>query len=324
MLVTDANDTSAADLTLSSLTPLSVQRGVMPNRYTLSSILAHRTSIGIDRSLALRVLAIAERCLHELGFDPVFLATILNMLVKAGMTGAAKAFFSTMRLAENAREGDGGGEPRLPLLNIHAYTMMLEMYAGERRKYLSVPKRTRDPGGFETSPRSDTPKGDVALEAGVELYHAVRANSHNMKDHFMGEMGNADSDPPHIDVPIPDARFFNAAIALITRSSSSVQRRRWPRRPGHGLTQTHRLAGSGLPTITSAPQLNILSTIKSDMEEAISYCALGVHWLLRSRPEPQAPPPVSATGARPRKHPFRIATPKTKGLPARRRVTSQP
>jgi len=200
------------------------------------------------------------------------------------------------------------------------------VYVGERRKYLSAAKRARDTGGFEPCPRSETLKGDAAFEAGVELYHAVRANSRDLKDHFTTEM-NADSELTHIDVPIPDARFFNAAIALIGRTSSSVQRRRWPRRPGHSLTQTQRLAGSSVPTITSAPQLNILSTIKSDMEETLSYCALGVHWLLRSRPDPQAPPiygPVPATSARPRKHPFRIATPKTKGLPVRRRVTSQP
>jgi hypothetical protein len=133
ILVTDANDTSAADLTLSSINPLYVERGAMANRYT-PSILA-QPHVHWDRSLTGApypcycrtppALTGVRSCL------PGDYIAILNMLVKAGRTGAAKAFFSAMRLAEDARKGDAEAGARLPLLNIYAHPMMLDMYAGE-------------------------------------------------------------------------------------------------------------------------------------------------------------------------------------------------
>ena len=303
---------------------------LIPDLYTLSSILAHRTSIGIDRSLAFRVLAIVVRHIRELRVDIVFLTAILNMLVKAGMMGAAKAVFVAMKSI-----GSTGGQAAettatSPMLNIYACAIMLQMYAGERRKHVSPrggTDRTRHSEALHPYPHSNTPDSDAALRAGIELYHTVSAESRKFANNPMigtaKWMSSVDPHAAHVDIPIPDARFFNAALSLVSRSPSSVRRRRWPRRAGQSLAQTCRLSGSGKPPTASALQLDILSKIKSDMEEFFSSSPLGVHWLLRSRPNPRTPPIPDST-PRFREHPFRITTLKMRGLPVRRKVISRP
>ncbi|KAL1747791.1 hypothetical protein HDZ31DRAFT_31118 [Schizophyllum fasciatum] len=156
------------------------------------------------------------------GRGPHVYVCVLNALVKAGRTGLAERVWLLARRAERA----SWAQARPWCLPIHAYTLMMQCYAGEARR--SGVQRARDPrtGRVRWAPRAkaavygwaryvrgkQSARRRNAARAARLLYRAV----FNARA-FYGKLLRSSGRTGKVQLPEPDARFFNAALAVFLR-----------------------------------------------------------------------------------------------------------
>lgn len=189
-----------------------------------------------------------EACVKRTArLGPEFFGALLNALAKAGRTGLAERMWLLAVQAQRASWIPGYVRDTKPwCLSIHAYTAMLQCYAKEARK--SMPQV--QPGPEDAPDWKPREKDDRYVRgwakvvrmrqqmtnlprriAGHEMAALVfRSLSSGGEDVFASarhllEHGK-DVGIPSEALPVPDARFFNAALALFGRESKLTQFRR--------------------------------------------------------------------------------------------------
>ncbi|KAG8218272.1 hypothetical protein J3R82DRAFT_3883 [Butyriboletus roseoflavus] len=244
---------------------------VPADMYTLTSYITHLTSTGnphVVASILFRVLpelaivdhpawgdnppsaherammarrARQERLYRAVSLGPHFFTSVLNALCKAGKTGLAERVWLLAKQAEKISWLKVGNEGLEIIegwcLPIHAYTIMLQVYAAEARKGFRV--RTRLPvaspeaGEHKWQPRTDSKdkvKGwagyvlakdkiasrhrsrrTLGLRIGAVLYRSMFRAARDIYDTLTRILPNAQ---PRVYNLRPDARFFNAALEM--------------------------------------------------------------------------------------------------------------
>ena len=190
-------------------------------------------------------------------FGPVIFTCILNALQKAGRTNLAEKVWERARIAEKMSwTVKIKGQLRPWCLPVLAYTIMIKLYAAEARKAGKVTdristmiqkpssssRRVRVIGWSGDSIRgADFPEtgGPLTRSAkgryfGMLMYRSMRISSQaiRMKISELRKQGI----PVHISkrelqIPEPDARFFNAILDIVGRHPHRPRRVR--RGPGH-------------------------------------------------------------------------------------------
>lgn len=181
----------------------------------------------------------------ELG--PHVLATVIDALIKAGMTGFAERVWILAKNAERASWLPIFSKHTKPwVLSIHAYTSMISGYAAEARKWQQ--KRTsKDSWAMRQKMRirgmarkfagvrmEQTTRRLAALERGVRLYLSIKHRKrYTVYTKLMKKRGRDYREGRANTVPLafakppqPDARFFNAALALFAKRPGGVPRAR--------------------------------------------------------------------------------------------------
>jgi len=197
-----------------------------------------------------------ERDLHRSMFlGPVVFTCILNALQKAGRTGLAEKVWRWAKIVEKMSWTIRiQGQLRPWCLPVLAYTIMIKLYATEvkkahfygkevdRRTSATIQKPTpssRHVGvigwGGDSSRRADFPGTDGPLTrsalgryCGMRIYRWMRNSAEAMREK-MSELRNHGV-PIHIskrelEIPEPDARFFNAILDIVGRHPYAPPRR---------------------------------------------------------------------------------------------------
>ncbi|KAF9520926.1 hypothetical protein BS47DRAFT_1481236 [Hydnum rufescens UP504] len=361
---------------------------VSPDKYTLTSILAYRTSSGIHFRDALQLLRTSMPLLsgpatlsrssttvvssmfrrtdvqhpHKASTmiptfspsmrtkpdftGPLSYTVLLNMLAKAGLLLKAEKLFWHAKRAERrswklgrARflatlqsRGGSFSHREGPMwrpwcLPIEAYTVMIQCYATERRSRLLPP------------PQGEGWRNDLAHRTYWEVMGGARRVYDSLSilhelladDNIHG--GGRDRTPTDYrkaarhwgltyalggSIPVPDARFFNAALQMFARHEWYDERQASKGRNDrvHPLSHTY-LA----PHRTDdAENYRMLERIAVDMQRFGYPVPEGVSDVLRHRGAGLEPRLASAIAySVPQAvHPFRIPAPKARGLPHRR------
>jgi PPR repeat family len=202
-------------------------------------------SLTPNEAMALRKSHIESR--HNLlrrvaSFGPHFFVAILNALCKSGKTGLTERVWFLAKQAERLSWMVDDISPWL--LNVHAYTIMLQCYAAEARKGLAVRRTTpsedqqydwkplsnqqvRGWAGFFVSRRtvlSASPRRSAARQMGMLLYRSMRNSAEAISQDLVRLKIHAKAD---LHVPKPDARFFNAALKLFVHKRHPARVQRW-------------------------------------------------------------------------------------------------
>ncbi|KAF9224404.1 hypothetical protein BS17DRAFT_752460 [Gyrodon lividus] len=204
------------------------------------AIMAHRTR--------------QERLHRAVFLGPWFFTSVLNALCKAGKTGLAERVWLLAKQAEKAswvKRGTRGPEMVQGwCLPVHAYTIMMQLYAIEARNGLLVRARLRgapnprDSGSGNWQPKTPYGKERVkgwayyvlardaiakrhrsrrtlGLRMGTVLYRSMFRAAKDVYDSLTRLMP---SSQPQVYQLQPDARFFNAALAMFGRQPGMVRR----------------------------------------------------------------------------------------------------
>lgn len=200
-----------------------------------------------------------ERAAH---YGPYFFATILNALRKAGRTGLAERVWLLAKEAERASWVLGRTHKNVKpwCLSIHAYTSMMECYAGEARKGLALlrqlqacqsrvsvqrwtwrlARRARARGWAwlvmktHNKQEGDIYRHDGARQMGATLMQGLRSGASAVYDALLAVLRSdvsnqtADKFVRGLKPPVPDARFFNPALDLFMRGHHLRPRRGRP------------------------------------------------------------------------------------------------
>jgi hypothetical protein len=207
-----------------------------PDNELLTTYMAHLVATGRpDAAVALIVrvipkLELPRRCLpHEelsarwstcvargVTLGPHFFAVALNALRKAGRRSFAERVWALARAAEAKSLEPGSTAPWC--LSIHAYTAMLQLYAEDTRgwHFHGQPHRfSRKATGPELAKRLFRPKdprrAKLGLRKGMQIYRALPLAAERVREAGVGGR-NQDLEPP-----TADARFYNAALGLVSR-----------------------------------------------------------------------------------------------------------
>lgn len=291
-----------------------------------------------------------KRGLHRaVALGPRFFIAVLNTLVKMGKTGLAERVWILAKQAERAswttRNVSGW------LLPVHAYTIMLQCYAAEAKKGLSMNQADLENHGREdlqqdwnpekryvhgwakfilsqSSIPSETPRYSAAAWMGMQLYNSMQDGAEAVFQGLMllqHEHGNSG-----LSLPVPDARFFNAALDLFHHEQTSVHPNQsiWKRRLKKAHLQYSRLG------VLSSKWHPMLQTIAQEMVKAGFSVPIGLRPMFIGRWSPGtqfhgkrqeldirpfAFPPRVRHGFRP----HRLATVKQRGLPVHRRTRAR-
>ena len=204
-----------------------------------------------EQRAAMAQMSRQKRLDRAASLGPYFFTTVLNALCKSGRTGLAERVWLLAKQAEMASwlEASGDGQGRVVQgwrLPVHAYTIMLQVYAKEARKGIgSHPGRRWETNWNPTSAQK--------IRHGWAQYVAYRTRVTDQRlsrrlralrmatVHYRSMWRGARAiywtltrfDPecaPDIPAVQPDARFFNAALDLFGRQIAMVRRSRRPSR----------------------------------------------------------------------------------------------
>ena len=258
----------------SGLLKVSPASNIPADMYTLTSYITHLTSTGnphVVASILFHVLpeltivdhpawgdnppsthdraamarqARQERLSRAVCLGPHFFTAVLNALCKAGKTGLAERVWLLAKQAERAswlRAGEHGPEVTEGwCLPVHAYTIMLQLYAAEARQSLRV-RHTGDTREVGWRPvERDKVKGwaryvltrdkmasrhrsrrTLGLRMGAVLYRAMFRAARDIYDTLARVVPGAQ---PRVYNLVPDARFFNAALDMFGRQPGMMRR----------------------------------------------------------------------------------------------------
>ena len=172
---------------------------------------------------------------------PHFFAVALNALRKAGRRGLAERVWALARAAETKSLEQGSTTPWC--LSTHAYTTMLQLYADETRGWhthgrphdLSHKLSSAAQAELLFFPK-DPRRAKLSLQKGMEIYRTLPRATKMVREAVVrgrdqGREWNHTLEPPTVD-----ARFYNAALSLVSRrpgmpprSSRPGSRWRWNR-----------------------------------------------------------------------------------------------
>ncbi|KIM84003.1 hypothetical protein PILCRDRAFT_819030 [Piloderma croceum F 1598] len=300
-------------------------------------------SLSPNEAMALRNSQINSRrnlLRRVASFGPYFFVAILNALRKSGKTGLTERVWFLAKQAERLSWTVDDISPWL--LSVHAYTIMLQCYAAEARKGLAARRTTpsedqqydwkplskqqvRGWAGFIVSRRkilSASPRRSAARQMGRLLYRSMKNGAEAIFKDLVRLKIHANRD---LRVPMPDARFFNAALKLFApkRHPARVQRWQLKRRLRHAQMLYSR---SGIISQNADPmvQMIIREMIANGFPVPIGLRKKLVgrmsglvfqrkhHWPLDRSP-------FAFPWVRNIFRPYTLPTIKTRGLPVRRR-----
>lgn len=306
-----------------------------------------------DEQLALiRMQTRQMRLVRAVSLGPWFFIAVLNALRKAGKTGLAERVWLLAKQAEHASlTGAIGidGNPMKPWrLPIQAYTMMLQCYGAEARRGLELRCTSRlrindwapKIGGNKVrgwasyvlaqnaAARKHRSRRTLALLMGATLYR-IMCHAGMAVWNGLSELQNVDK--ATLNPPLPDARFFNAALEMFGRQPRTFQRSsrtnpaHWRRKVTLGNVQFSRL---GVRPRNWNP---FLGRIVKEMHALgfkvpSGFRRLFVGWWPygfeehRHRPELNEQPFAFPKLRRSPFRPHALRTLKTRGLPVRRTV----
>ncbi|TDL29147.1 hypothetical protein BD410DRAFT_823372, partial [Rickenella mellea] len=195
-------------------------------------------------------------------YGPHFFTAVMNALRKAGRTGLAERVFTLAKHAEKASKDPAFAPDVRPwCLPVEAYTILMQCYADEGRKGLEIRRTGRngdrlmkDVPDVIWTPRDKTQvqgwadyvitlKGKRAARVrygkryqsarllGLLLFQSMRKGARHIYMALL-EMERAGQYPGltrELQIPHPDARFYNAALQLFGRQPEMFARRANPR-----------------------------------------------------------------------------------------------
>ena len=211
-------------------------------------------SLPVKQRRRLRALS-RQKCIQRAAtHGPYFFTTILNALRKAGRTGLAERVWHLAKEAERV-----SWIPQLMpktgpwCLPVHAYTVMIQCYAAEAKAGLRHRRTLGGPSTLNWSlsddqaqwapttkryvrgwarfilrrqkiARSNLCRSVAGRHMGMMLFRSMKSGAHDVYKSLL-KVNHSDTGRwQSVQIPKPDARFFNAALEL---SSHHLQ---WPRR----------------------------------------------------------------------------------------------
>ena len=289
-----------------------------------------------------------EQLERAVALGPNFFVAVLNALCKAGKTGL------TERVWILAKEAEGASwvlRPRTDtrpwFLPVHAYTIMLQCYAAEAKKGMIIRRRGGqrgiDKSEYGWVPRSNkTVRGwaRFVLSEQRHVYKTSRASAArmlgqrlyaNMKDAarriFQDLLQVEGSGGPTVSPPHPDARFFNAALALFALDARITRRTRVS--PSHWKYRLSAVRRQYFEAGKLPKEGN--STLLSIAQEMVQHgfsIPIGVRLLLTGRlttpahgkalPAGSTRQPFTYPLSPPSFRPYALPAVRTRGLPLRR------
>ena len=322
-----------------------------PDNVLLTSYMAHLIATGRpDTVVTLIVRAIPEleppqRCLSpkELSarwsrgvaggvtLGPHFFAVALSALRKAGRRSFAERVWALARAAEAKSLEPGSKTPWC--LSTHAYTTMLQLYVDETRGWNShrqLHDLSREVTGAERAERLPRPKdprrAKLGVQKGMQIYRALPCATEKVRE---AKVRGPQKWSHALKPPVADARFYNAALGLVSRrpgmpprSSRLGLRWRWNRL----LDAAHkRFWRTGHKPHGWTPELEeIVQGVKSagyalPLGFRLRLVGRDAQIIPREKMDLTLRPNSFGQRARPRFAPHRIPTVKSKGFPVRRR-----
>ncbi|KAK1230416.1 hypothetical protein PQX77_006494 [Marasmius sp. AFHP31] len=284
-----------------------------------------------------------EACIRRVvPYGPYFFVALLNALRKAGQTGLAERVWMLAKLTEKASwDKEMRGNSRPWLLPVHAYTIMIQCYGRQAiqgpltvdssEKWWKPSSNTKLRGWAKLVLSSASPKrrNKSPLSKTVSIYNSMMVGAREVYRELTG-LHAPTHIPRSVEIPKPDARFFNAMLSATTRHSQMC-RRRANTRPSHWRQHVGfaRWLYAELGTPVRHPNVH-LEEITLDMMKhgfplpaGLKYLLVGRHPVAMSRYQPTfveldrrpyACPRLPTTTS-----PFTLPTTKTKGLPLQRR-----
>ncbi|KAI9448505.1 hypothetical protein H4582DRAFT_1843020 [Lactarius indigo] len=263
---------------------------------------------------------------------PYFFSAALNALRKAGRTSFAERVWRLARAAEAKSLEQGSTTPWC--LSVHAYTAMLQLYANETRGW-HAHRRLQDFShkvtGAEKVERLSLQRAKLGLQNGMQIYRTLSRAVEMVREAIMRERNQHWERNRALKLPTADARFFNAALSLVSRRPGMTPRSsrpgshwRWTRLLGvahekftltghrpHGWTPELEEIAKGVMSAGYALPIGIGLRLVGRDRQVVSP----------SREKMDLGPRPYSFGKRRRQRfaPHRIPTVKRKGLPVRGR-----
>ncbi|KAH8985855.1 hypothetical protein EDB86DRAFT_3049065 [Lactarius hatsudake] len=260
---------------------------------------------------------------------PHFFAVALNALRKAGFRRFAERVWALARAAEAKSLEQDSTTPWC--LSVHAYTAMLQLYADETRGW-HTHGRPQDFSHKVTSAEQVEPlsprRAQLGLQKGMLIYRSLLRAAEMVREAMRGR--NQDREGSHsLEPPKSDARFFNAALSLVSRRPGMTSRSphpgsRW--RWNHQLGAAHeRFSLTGRKPRGWTPELEeIVKGVESAgyaLPTGFSLRLVGrdARVVSQGKTDLRSRPYSFGKRRRQRFAPHRIPTVKRKGLPVRGR-----
>jgi hypothetical protein len=230
-----------------------------PDNVLLTTYMAHLIATGRPDTVATLIVRVipelepSQRCLSPEGLSasssggvaggvtlgPHFFAVALNALRKAGRRSFAERVWALARAAEAKSLEPGSRTPWC--LSTHAYTTMLQLYVDETRGWHSHGQPhdlSRKVIGAERAERLPRPKdprrAKLGVQKGMQIYRALPCAAEKVREVVVRERHQ--DRKWNLEPPAADARFYNAALGLVSRrpgmprrSSRQGSRWRWNR-----------------------------------------------------------------------------------------------
>lgn len=259
---------------------------------------------------------------------PHFFSVALNALRKAGLRKLAERLWTLARAAETESLLSSDTAPWC--LSVHAYTAMLQLYADETRGWHvdNTAACVGQPG--HSYPLRDSRRATSGMRKGMQVFRALPFAADKVRQAAVRvckegrEWGHTPAPPK------ADARFYNAALSLVSRRPGMCPR---GSRPSSRWRWNHTLLGTARQRFVETGQkphgwTPELEEIAKSLRKSGYALPIGFRLLLLGRDEQLTSQDKTDVGVRPysfgrgvwaRFAPHRIPTVKRKGLPLRGR-----
>ena len=275
----------------------------LPQRCLPLEELSARWSAGVARGVTL---------------GPHFFSVALNALRKAGRRKFAERVWALARAAEAKSLELGSTTPWR--LSTHAYTTMLQLYADETRGWNSH---------AQLSHPKDPRRAKLGLQKGMQTYRTLPRAAEKVREAIVRGPHQDRAWSHELEPPTTDARFYNAALGLVSRrpgmpprSSHSGSRWRWNRLLG---AARERFLLTGHKSRGCTPELEeIVQGVKSagyalPLGFKLRLVGRDAQVISQGKMDLGFRPYSFGKRVRPRFAPHRIPTFKRKGFPVRGR-----
>ena len=230
---------------------------------------------------------------------PVVITSLLNALEKTGRTGKAERVWHIAKGAEKMswavvrNKGDEGMVVKPWCLPVHAYTIMIKVYAREAKKgrayflaqregserplkpkLMQIAGWGRDPVDGRTMKTDEKPRHHLGRQLAIKVYRAM-SSAPEVVERRVRELQERQKRESllrvvvlrrHLEVPHPDAKLFNAILAVVGRHPHMARRR--PSRKRYALRLRKNLARFAAGRHVPSQCDPALSQIAADMTRA--------------------------------------------------------